>query len=83
MAETSRLPEIPTLRGATIDPEVRGGLPVLPGTRMPISKVLIELAQGNMTPEQFAEEYAQDADAVKSALVWCSALLNQSYAEGS
>lgn len=72
---------VPTLSGARIDPDVRGGRPVVAGTEMPVSKLLAELAQRGCTPDELAEHYGLEPEAVRSALVWGSALLNQSYAE--
>lgn len=57
-----------TLAGVVeIDPDVRGGLPVLVGTRFTIAQVLAELADTHGVDE-VASEFDLDADAIRSLL---------------
>lgn len=42
-----------------IHPEIRGGIPVLRGTRMPISRILAEIAENSRISE-IAEDYELD-----------------------
>lgn len=51
---------------------VMGGQPVVAGTRMPVSVILREAANG-LTPEQIAAEYpAITATQVRTALEWAA-----------
>jgi len=54
--------------GIKMTPGVRGGRPVLEGTRFPVARILAELADG-MTVRGVAREYALDLDKVKRALL--------------
>jgi uncharacterized protein (DUF433 family) len=40
-----------------IDPEVRGGQPVLKGRRIPVSTILAEIAEGNRTISQIEDDW--------------------------
>lgn len=53
-------------------PEVMGGQSVVTGTRMPVSVILREAANG-MTPDEIADAYpAVTADQVRVALEWAA-----------
>jgi uncharacterized protein (DUF433 family) len=47
-----------------IDPQIRSGVPVLAGTRISISQIFIEIAEGE-TIYTIADEYAIDSDNIK------------------
>lgn len=51
----------------TVDPEVRGGVPVLKDTRFPLSRILAELAAG-ASITQLAEDYEIDEKTIRSFL---------------
>ena len=56
----------------TRDPEVRGGLPCIRGTRFPVWSVLDWLASGR-TPEQLMAEFPfLQAEDVRQALKWAA-----------
>ena len=42
-----------------IDPDIKGGTPVLKGTRFSVSRLLMEMAMGN-SPQGVADEYDID-----------------------
>jgi uncharacterized protein (DUF433 family) len=49
------------------DPEIRGGMPIMRGTRFTVSQLLRELADG-ISVDVFAEEYDYDVMLVKNVL---------------
>lgn len=51
----------------TIDVEVRGGIPVLQGTRFPVSHVIADLADG-MNPAEISHEYDLPLDGIVKML---------------
>lgn len=57
-------------------PDVLGGVPVLRGTRMPLSRVFAELADG-FTIGQIAEEFELDSTQLETLLGSLSMLLDQ------
>jgi len=63
-----------------IDPEVRGGVPVLKGTRMPISRILGEIAD-DCTVSEIAENFEQDAKTIRLFLEGIALYLDRSFSE--
>ena len=47
----------------TVDPEVRGGVPVLSGTRLPVARILAEVAEDRPLSE-IAEDHDLSPDAL-------------------
>ena len=47
-----------------VDPEVRGGIPVLKDTRFPVARLLAEIGSG-MTIQNVADEYDLDLNTIK------------------
>ena len=60
------------------DPDIRGCVPVIRGTRMPLAQLLGELASG-MTVTSFAKEYDLDPIAVKDAMTVLAVYFNRSF----
>ena len=56
-----------TLAGIEIDPERRGGRPVLAGTGFTIAQLLAEIADG-ASPDEVADNFSLDREVVRSAL---------------
>ena len=59
-----------------ISNETRGGVPVVRGTRMPVSRVLAELAD-NVRIEEFGEDYEIDVAKLKELLQGLSVYLDR------
>ncbi len=58
-----------------IDPEIRHGKPVIRGTRVPVARILAELA-GGMSREEIAREYEIGAQDIAAALSYAVELLD-------
>jgi len=63
MAERLRSAALLLRQCVTIDPEIRGGVPVLKGTRVPIAQIIAELAD-----DARASEIADDLDLDESLI---------------
>jgi uncharacterized protein (DUF433 family) len=50
-----------------IDPDVRGGVPVIKDTRIPVSRILAELADG-LSIEEVADDFEIDPELLKNLL---------------
>jgi uncharacterized protein (DUF433 family) len=59
-----------------IDPQVQHGRPVIRGTRVPVVRILGELA-GGMSREKIAEEYGVTIDDVIAAIDYAAELVEQ------
>jgi uncharacterized protein (DUF433 family) len=59
-----------------IDPQIQHGRPVIRGTRVPVIRILGELA-GGMTREQIAEEYGVTIEDVIAAIDYAAELVEQ------
>lgn len=59
-----------------IDSTIQHGRPVIRGTRVPVIRILGELA-GGMTREKIAEEYGVALDDVVAAIDYAAALVEQ------
>ncbi len=46
-----------SLDSVTVDPLVRSGAPVIPGTRFPVAQLLLEVAEGKGSLETICSEY--------------------------
>ena len=77
MTDDSRDGRLRVLPAVDIDPMVRGGRPCVEGTRVPVCKVLAEMASEGLTVAEFAAEYDQDPEAVRGALEWAAAYLDR------
>lgn len=62
-----------------IDPQKRGGVPVLRGTRFTIAQVLAELADTDGV-DQVAESYELEADLIREVLEGMSLLMQKPFA---
>jgi uncharacterized protein (DUF433 family) len=62
--------------GITIDPEIRGGKPVIKGTRVPVDILLGKLA-GGTTYEELMQEYDLTRDQIFAALRYAAAVLGE------
>jgi len=62
-----------------IDPTIQHGRPVIRGTRVPVIRILGELA-GGMTREKIAEEYGVTIDDVIAAIDYAAELVEQEQA---
>ncbi|MDE2095767.1 MAG: DUF433 domain-containing protein [Patescibacteria group bacterium] len=50
-----------------IDPQIRGGVPVLRGTRIPVARILADIADG-YSPQEVTDDLGLDLDLVKKLL---------------
>jgi len=57
-----------------IDPKVQHGKPVIRGTRVPVARIISELA-GGMAKEEVMREYEITADDVAAALAYAADLV--------
>ncbi|MBI2831255.1 MAG: DUF433 domain-containing protein [Chloroflexi bacterium] len=57
-----------------VDPRIQHGKPVIRGTRVPIARVIAELA-GGMTKEEVMQEYEITAEDVAAALAYAADLV--------
>jgi uncharacterized protein (DUF433 family) len=57
-----------------IDPKIQHGKPVIRGTRVPVARVIAELA-GGMTREEVMNEYEISAEDVSAALAYAADLV--------
>ena len=57
-----------------IDPRIQHGKPVIRGTRVPVARVIAELA-GGMTREEVMREYDITAEDVAAALAYAADLV--------
>lgn len=62
------------LPGVVIDPEIKGGKPVIKGTRIPVSILLGKLA-GGATYEEVMQEYDLTREQIFAALRYAAAVL--------
>ena len=59
-----------------IDPEIQHGRPVIRGTRVPVARLLSELA-GGMGFEEICREYDVTSEDIRAAVAYAGELLNQ------
>ena len=57
-----------------IDPGIQHGKPVIKGTRVPVARIITELA-GGMTREEVMREYGITTDDVAAALAYAADLV--------
>ncbi len=57
-----------------IDPKIQHGKPVIRGTRVPVARIIAELA-GGMTKEEIIREYEISAEDVAGALAYAADLV--------
>lgn len=57
--------------GIEVKKEVKGGVPVIKGTRVPVEVILEALASG-LSPEEVAREYELTEEDIRSALAFAS-----------
>ena len=57
-----------------LDPKIQHGKPVIRGTRVPVARIIAELA-GGMTKEELMREYEINADDVAAALAYAADLV--------
>ncbi|MBI2860288.1 MAG: DUF433 domain-containing protein [Chloroflexi bacterium] len=57
-----------------IDPRIQHGKPVIRGTRVPVARIIAELA-GGMTREEIMREYEITAEDVGAALAYAADLV--------
>jgi uncharacterized protein (DUF433 family) len=61
-----------------VDPEIRGGVPVLKGSRFTVSETLAELAESSAV-EDIAENFDLNKSSIRDLLNGLSLLLNQPF----
>lgn len=71
-AEVVRVKEI--MPGIVVDPLIKGGKPVIKGTRVPVDLIVGKLAGGH-TYEEVMEEYDLTREDVLAALRYAAAIL--------
>lgn len=64
------------LPGIIVDPEIRGGKPVIKGTRVPVDVLLGKLA-GGATYEEVMQEYDLTREQIFAALRYAAAVLSE------
>ncbi|OGL48812.1 MAG: hypothetical protein A3C43_00665 [Candidatus Schekmanbacteria bacterium RIFCSPHIGHO2_02_FULL_38_11] len=57
-----------------IDPDIQHGKPVIKGTRIPVTRIIGELA-GGMTKEEIMLEYEVTEEDIRAALTYASELI--------
>ena len=57
-----------------IDPKIQHGKPVIRGTRVPVARIIAELA-GGMTKEAVMREYEVSAEDIAAALAYAADLV--------
>jgi uncharacterized protein (DUF433 family) len=57
-----------------IDPQIQNGKPVIRGTRVPIARIIAELA-GGMTKEEVKHEYEIVEEDIAAALAYAADLI--------
>ncbi len=57
--------------GIEVKKEVKGGIPVIRGTRIPVNVILEALASG-MSPQEVAQEYEITEEDVRAVLAFAS-----------
>jgi uncharacterized protein (DUF433 family) len=57
-----------------IDPKIQHGKPVIRGTRVPIARIIAELA-GGMSREEIMREYEISAEDIAAALTYAADLV--------
>ncbi|MBC7348172.1 MAG: DUF433 domain-containing protein [Clostridia bacterium] len=62
--------------GVVIDPDIRGGKPVIKGTRIPVETLLGRLA-GGATYEEVMQEYDLAREQILAALRYAAQLLGE------
>jgi len=63
-----------TIERITIDPRVQHGKPIIRGTRVPVARIIAELA-GGMTDEQIMHEYEITKEDIAAALAYAADLV--------
>jgi len=62
--------------GIVIDPAIKGGKPVIKGTRVPVELVMGKLA-GGMSYEEITKEYELTKEQILSALQYATVVLSE------
>ncbi len=62
--------------GVVADPEIKGGKPVIKGTRVPVALILGKLA-GGATYEELIEEFDLTREQILSALRYAATVLDE------
>ena len=57
-----------------IDPKIQHGKPIVRGTRVPVARIIAELA-GGMTREELMREYDVSAEDIAAALAYAADLV--------
>lgn len=60
----------------TVDPKIHHGVPVITGTRMPVS-ILVGSLAGGMSLEEVTEEYSVTKEQVEAALAFAADLVSR------
>jgi len=63
-----------TIERITIDPRIQHGKPIIRGTRVPVARIIAELA-GGMTEEEVMREYEITKKDVAAALAYAADLV--------
>jgi Uncharacterized conserved protein len=58
---------------------LRGGVPCVRGTRLPVAQVLAELADHGEAVRELAQELDQDVDAVREAVRWAASQIDRPF----
>lgn len=62
--------------GIVADPNIKGGKPVIKGTRVPVDVVLAKLASG-ASNEQVQDEYGLSAADIRAALRYAASVITE------
>jgi len=63
----------------TVDPKIHHGVPVITGTRMPVS-ILVGSLAGGMSMEEVTEEYSVTKEQIEAALAFAADLVSKTEA---
>ena len=58
------------------DPEIRGGMPVIKETRFPVTKILMELAEG-FPIDNIAKDYGYDPELFKNVIMELASVVDE------
>lgn len=60
----------------TVDPKIHHGVPIITGTRMPVS-ILVGSLAGGMSIEEVTEEYCVTKEQIEAALAFAADLVSR------
>jgi len=74
MYQSGEVRKMKVIERVVIDPKIQHGKPVIRGTRVPVARIIAELA-GGMTKEEVMRKYEITAEDVAAALAYAADLV--------